>query len=369
MEGVNPGARRSEGLCENIIVSTSGVEMRVHLHVFDKSPFDILLGQPWKSQYLLQERRNSSTLEMTIRDYQDSSRQVEVVLRNYSDPNWDAQLDSLQVPRIHRPPPDPEAHNHSHPSHHHFDRQSSGVSPSSKGGMQRRSSGRAQRTNGGSWRKGVQGKDRGQFPEDPVATLPELPTEPPPIAYGERLTKNRFDVLDLGKTGFLWPEEIKLFAHILLINEKALAFDETEKGRFRDDYFSPYRIATVPHEPWQEKPIPIAPGIWPKVLALVKQKLGNGTYKWSQSSYRGRIFPVLKKDGSPRLVHDMQRLNTVTIHDSTLPPNIEDVVESLRARLLHLVRYIRRIRQSHAGAREPRPYIVFGARVRSTSPD
>ncbi|KAJ1304034.1 hypothetical protein OPQ81_008442 [Rhizoctonia solani] len=88
----------------------------------------------------------------------------------------------------------------------------------------------------------------------------------------------------------------------------------------------------VPHEPWQEKPIPIAPGIWPKVLALVKQKLGNGTYEWLQSSYRGRIFPVLKKDGSPRLVHDMQRLNSVTIRDSTLPPNIEDVVESLAGR-------------------------------------
>ncbi|KAJ1299673.1 hypothetical protein OPQ81_011065 [Rhizoctonia solani] len=98
-------------------------------------------------------------------------------------------------------------------------------------------------------------------------------------------------------------------------------------GRFHDDYFSPYQIATVPHEPWQEKPIPIAPGIWPKVLELVKQKVKNRTYEWSQSSYRGQIFPMLKKDRSPWIIHNMQKLNGVTIRDSMLPPNIEDVVE------------------------------------------
>lgn len=165
-----------------------------------------------------------------------------------------------------------------------------------------------------------------------MKTLPPVPQVPPEFKPGLRLTRERLESLDLAQRGFLWPEEQRLFAHILRTNEHALAFDESEKGRFCDDYFSPYRIATIPHVPWQDKPIPIPPRIWPKVLGLVKSKLQNGTYKWSQSSYRGRMFPVLKKDGSPRLVHDMQKLNAVTIRDSTLPPNIEDIVESFAGR-------------------------------------
>ncbi|KAJ1304033.1 hypothetical protein OPQ81_008441 [Rhizoctonia solani] len=143
---------------------------------------------------------------MTICDYRDSSRQVEVVLHDYSNPNWDARLDSLQVPRIRRPPPDPEAHNHSHPSRHHFDRQSSGISPSSEAGDAEEVEWESAKDE---WRQAgmkvfkvrykpvarkVRPVDRvlpdkartmRQFPEDPVATLPKLPTEPPPIAYGE----------------------------------------------------------------------------------------------------------------------------------------------------------------------------------------
>lgn len=36
--------------------------------------------------------------------------------------------------------------------------------------------------------------------------------------------------------------------------------------------------------------------------------------------------------GGLRIVNDMQRLNAVTIRDSTLPPNIEDVVEGFAGR-------------------------------------
>ena len=39
-----------------------------------------------------------------------------------------------------------------------------------------------------------------------------------------------------------------------------------------------------------------------------------------------------KKGGMLRVVHDLQPLNAVTIRDATLPPRIEDVIESFSGR-------------------------------------
>ena len=43
-----------------------------------------------------------------------------------------------------------------------------------------------------------------------------------------RLTQEHFDDLELNKFEFLWPKELKLAAHILKTNEKALAWSEAE---------------------------------------------------------------------------------------------------------------------------------------------
>ncbi len=50
--------------------------------------------------------------------------------------------------------------------------------------------------------------------------------------------------IHINDNGFLWPKEEKLFAHIFKLNEKSLAFDESERGTLREDYFSPYIIPT-----------------------------------------------------------------------------------------------------------------------------
>ena len=78
-----------------------------------------------------------------------------------------------------------------------------------------------------------------RFPEDPLLMLPSLPTSPPDFVPGLHLTEERLDTLDLNGSDFLWPEELKLLQHILLLNESGLAWTEDEKGRFRNDYFSP----------------------------------------------------------------------------------------------------------------------------------
>lgn len=66
---------------------------------------------------------------------------------------------------------------------------------------------------------------------------------------GRRPTQERVDSLGIFKNDFLWPEEQKLAAQALLNNEMGLAWDESEKGRFCDDYFPPVVIPTIDRTP------------------------------------------------------------------------------------------------------------------------
>lgn len=165
-----------------------------------------------------------------------------------------------------------------------------------------------------------------QFPEDPLKSLPVLPVQPPDFVPSERLTLERIKKMQIN-SGFLWPEEEKLFAHIFKLNEKSLAFDESQRGTLRDDYFTPYIIPTVEHVPWVHRNIPIPPGIRNDVISLLQDKIKAGVYERSQASYRSPCFCVKKKNGNIRIVHDLQPLNRVTIRDAGLPPIIDDFVE------------------------------------------
>jgi hypothetical protein len=140
-----------------------------------------------------------------------------------------------------------------------------------------------------------------------------LEAHPPPFQPTARLNKERLETLNLNSDGFLNSEEEKVFVRIMELNQKALAFEDSERGTFRDDYFSPYKIATVPHTPWEYKNIPIPPGILQKVIDVLKLKIEAGVYEMCQSSYRSRWFCVLKKNGKLRIVHDLQPLNKVSV--------------------------------------------------------
>jgi len=166
------------------------------------------------------------------------------------------------------------------------------------------------------------------FPEDPLASLPVLTPHPPEFVPTERLTKERMVELNVNENNFLWSEEEKLFQHVLKLNEATLPYEEKDRGTLRQDYFSDYIMPTVPHTPWEYKNIPIPPGIREKVIEMLKSKLEAGVYEPSQSSYRGRWFCVLKKNGNLRIVHDLQPLNRVSIRDAGQLPVIDDFVES-----------------------------------------
>jgi hypothetical protein len=168
---------------------------------------------------------------------------------------------------------------------------------------------------------------------DPLGGLPELPIHPPEFTPGLRYTQERHEALKVNPTGFLWPDEEKLAHFTVKVHEDAFAWVETEKGRLKDEWFDPILIPTIEHIPWVMKNIPIPPGIYDRVVEIIRDKMAAGVYEPSNSSYRSRWFCVLKKDGtSLRLVHDLQPLNKVTIQDSSVPPLTEQYAESFAGR-------------------------------------
>ncbi|RDB16200.1 Transposon Tf2-6 polyprotein [Hypsizygus marmoreus] len=176
-----------------------------------------------------------------------------------------------------------------------------------------------------------------QFPHDPLDSLPPLSCKPPDFVPTDRLTHERMESLQVNPDNFLWPEEVKLFQHILKLNEATLPFEEKDRGTLSRQYFSDYIMPTVPHTPWEYKHIPIPPGIREKVIELLKSKIEAGVYETSQSSYRGQWFCVLKKNGTLRIVHNLQPLNKVSIRDAGQLPIIDDFVESYGGRQCYTV--------------------------------
>ena len=176
-----------------------------------------------------------------------------------------------------------------------------------------------------------------RFPHDPLVTLPALPTQPPEFIPTSKITAEQLAKLNVNNSGFLLPEEEKLFNHIMVLNEDALAFEDRDRGTLKQSYFSDYIIPTVPHTPWEYKNIPIPPGIKDKVIEVLKLKMEAGVYEGSQSSYRSRWFCVLKKNGNLRIVHDLQPLNQITIRDAGLPPIVDDFIEPFAGRQCYTV--------------------------------
>ena len=121
--------------------------------------------------------------------------------------------------------------------------------------------------------------------------------------------------------------------HFMCLHEAAFAWNDAERGHFREDFFPPIEIPTVPHKPWIVKNLPIPPGIYDQVCKEIQRKIDAGIYEPSNSSYRSRWFCVVKKDGtSLRLVQSLEPLNAVTIAHSGVPPISEQVVEQFAGR-------------------------------------
>lgn len=142
-------------------------------------------------------------------------------------------------------------------------------------------------------------------------------------------------MMDFGPEGWLSDEERNLYLNVLRIREGALAMDDTQRVRLKDTYMDPYVILTAPHEPWQQKPLPIPGAIREQVIQTLKDRIKTGLYEPASSAYSGRWFMVLKKNGKLRIVHDLQPLNTVGLKNGALPPNMEEFSEEFMGRKVY----------------------------------
>jgi hypothetical protein len=173
---------------------------------------------------------------------------------------------------------------------------------------------------------------------DPLGSMTPLPAHPPEFSPSERFTAERRESLKIGADGFLWPEEVKLVEWLFSYHEFAFAWNDSERGRFSEEYFDPIVIPHISHIPWVLKQGPVPPGILDEVVRIMKDKLESGVYESSNSSYRSRWFCVLKKDGrSLRVVHSLEPLNGVTIKDSAVPPMTDAIAESFACRSAYSV--------------------------------
>ncbi|KIP02206.1 hypothetical protein PHLGIDRAFT_60783, partial [Phlebiopsis gigantea 11061_1 CR5-6] len=112
--------------------------------------------------------------------------------------------------------------------------------------------------------------------------LPSLPVKPPVFEPSGRLTQERLNEMKINPDKFLWPEEEKLAIHVLKTHQNHFVFEDSQRGSFREDYFSPYIIPVVPHIPWAFKNIPIPLGIQDRVIELLREKIAAGVYEPSQ---------------------------------------------------------------------------------------
>ena len=169
---------------------------------------------------------------------------------------------------------------------------------------------------------------------DPLEGMPVLNPNPPKFQPTGRYTEERREQVQKDHTGnFLWPQERDLIDDLMCKQNEGFAWEESEKGRFREDFFPPVDMPVIPHVPWVLRPIKIPPGIFNEVCAIIKNKLDSGVYEPSNSSYRSRWFCVVKKDGKKlRLVHSLEPLNAVTIAHSGLPPATEELAEAFAGR-------------------------------------
>ncbi|THU87319.1 hypothetical protein K435DRAFT_604823, partial [Dendrothele bispora CBS 962.96] len=106
----------------------------------------------------------------------------------------------------------------------------------------------------------------------------------------------------------------------------AFAFQFSEKGFFDRKYYPDYEIPVIEHTPWQRPPIRVPNAILEEVKSEIRTQELAGRFEPTVSSYRSAMFAVAKKKGV-RLVINLEELNSVTVQDSSLPPNVNDFAE------------------------------------------
>ena len=121
---------------------------------------------------------------------------------------------------------------------------------------------------------------------DPLKNMPRLPERPPEFQTKGHYNLDHKEKLDaVHPLGFLWPEERKLIYWLVAEQNEALAWDNIEWEKFKEEFFPPVEIPTVAHILWVEKLFRIPPAIYEEVCKMIKRKINAGVYEPSNLSY------------------------------------------------------------------------------------
>jgi hypothetical protein len=114
---------------------------------------------------------------------------------------------------------------------------------------------------------------------DPLIDMPALTTYPQEFTPTGRYTEDPKKVIDGNSNpDFLWPEEKDLKHYLMMIQNEAFAWDDSECGCFKEEFFPPVKMPVIPHTPWVQKNIPIPPGIYNEVCKATCVKIDAGIY-------------------------------------------------------------------------------------------
>ena len=195
-----------------------------------------------------------------------------------------------------------------------------------------------------------------------LKTLPTNPSSFESLEYTGRLSKERMaKIISRVPKNFLTKAELDLLVHVLKEKEDVITFTDAERGTFNRKYYPDYVMKTIPHTPWQIKPLRLPLARTEEIMTMLKEQMHAGKYESSQSSYRARFFAVEKKDGSLRIVHDLQPLNAVSIRDSAALPRIDDMLDSFAGAAIYGIFDLKSGFDSCVLASESRDMTTFGA--------
>ena len=179
-----------------------------------------------------------------------------------------------------------------------------------------------------------------QLPSDTDEHIKQTEKEPSlrrSKKIGHKFTEETLASLKIGGDGFLTELEKKEFQEMLSKHGKAFASSPDEIGCVHPSVVAPMVIFTVPHVPWDLKPIPVPRALLPKLVDLLKEKVRMGILEPSMTPYSNRWFTVPKKFGALRFIQDMQPANKVTIRNKGSGPIVDEVAEAFARHAIYSI--------------------------------
>ncbi|CAD6952494.1 unnamed protein product [Tilletia caries] len=324
-------------IVRNVDVNCGGVVARIHLHVIENCTYELLLGRPWQRTVRCINRDADEGLLITIHDPVTTATHSFIAFPSeQSDPRSSYRLSVHDVVRevshllcedelgrvLRREDADEEQAL--------LARERTTRTPAHQPSVLAAYKPVARKVR--SVAENITEHDRVQvnIPPDYEDDMIKLPSIAPPLQPGKRLTLERLAELKLDPDGLLLPDEMDLLKWVLVSNEMAMAFDESEKGVVDPAIVPPVTIPVTEHELWNMRNIPVPAAIKEKVLGILKSKIDSGLYEASSAGYTSRWLAVMKKvAGDYRIVHDLQPLNGVTKRIPGRLPQIDQFVGEL----------------------------------------